>query len=166
VARGPYGIETWHYDPQRDSWTALQTRGPFPDLPRSDGDATHWDQPQYYTTIHLADIDGQPGAELIGRGADGLHMYRYNKTTHTWCPAGFIPELTDSAGWDMPERYSTIQLADIDGRPGAELAVRGADGLHVYRYDAKAENWGLLSTIPELNDAGGWNRPEHYGSIH
>ena len=166
VARGPYGIETWHYDPQRDSWTALQTAGPFPDVPRSGGDPTHWDEPQYYTTIHLADIDGQPGSELIGRGADGLHMYRYNKKTHTWCPGGFIPELNDSAGWDMPERYSTIQLADIDGRPGAELAVRGADGLHVYRYDAKAEDWGLLSTIPELNDADGWNRPEHYGSIH
>jgi hypothetical protein len=93
--------------------------------------------------IHLADIDGQPGSGLTGRGSDGLHTYRYNKNTQTWRPAGF-----------MPEHYSAIQLADIDGRPGAELAIRGADGLHVYRYYSKARNLGLLSTIPELNDAG------------
>ena len=92
--------------------------------------------------IHLADIDGQPGSGLTGRGSDGLHTYRYNKNTQAWRPAGFIPELNDSAGWDMPEHYSAIQLADIDGRPGAELAIRGADGLHVYRYYSKGRESG------------------------
>ena len=165
VARGPDGIATWHYNPQADSWTALQTAGPFADVPQG-GDATHWDQPQYYTTIRLADIDGQPGAELIGRGADGLHAYRYKKETRTWSPLASLPDLNDSDGWDQPERYSTIQLADVDGLAGAELAVGGADGLRFYRYEAKADNWSLLSSIPELNDGDGWNRPERYSSIH
>jgi hypothetical protein len=166
VARGPEGIEAWHYDPHADSWTLLETGGPFPDLPRGGTDATHWDQPQYYTTIHLADIDGQPGAELIGRGADGLHAYRYEQKTRTWSPLADLPELNDSAGWDQPERYSTIQLADIDGRQGMELAVRGGDGVHVYRYDAKAGSWTLLSLIPELNDADSSNRLQGYSTIH
>jgi hypothetical protein len=76
-----------------------------------------------------------------------------------------MPECIDSAGWDMPEHYSAIQLADIDGglalsSPSGERSACG-----VYRYDAKAGNLGLSSTIPELNDAGGWNRPEHCWSI-
>jgi hypothetical protein len=32
------------------------------------GDIGGWDQPQYYATIQLADIDGDGRAELIGRG--------------------------------------------------------------------------------------------------
>ena len=166
VARGPDGIATWHYNPQEDSWTALQTGGPFADVPRSARDATRWDQPQYYTTIHLADIDGRPGAELIARGAEGLQAYRYERKTHTWSPLAGIPELNDSNGWDRPERYSTIQLADVDGRPGAELAARGADGLHIYSYDARARSWTLLATVTELNDAQGWDKPERYSTIH
>jgi hypothetical protein len=166
VARGPDGIQAWHYDPQADSWRALQVGGPFADFAENGKDATHWENPQHYTTIRLADVDGQPGAELIGRGVDGLHVYHYEGKTHTWSEVAGIFELSDSGGWHQPERYSTIQLADIDGQPGAEFAIRGADGLHVYRYDAKANNWSLLSTIPELNDAESWNRPERYSSIH
>jgi hypothetical protein len=165
VARGPDGIQSWHYNPRRDTWTELQAGGPFADSAQNGTAGTRWEEPQYYTTIRLADIDGQLGAELIGRGADGLHMYRFNARTHTWSAAAAIPELNDADGWDQPEHYSTIQLADVDGLPGAELAARGTDGLHIYRYEAKTGSWGLLSIIPQLKDAEYRNRAEFDSSI-
>ena len=34
-------------------------------------------QPQYYSTIQAADVDGQPGAEILARFWDGMRVYQY-----------------------------------------------------------------------------------------
>ena len=40
--------------------------------------------------------------------------------------------LTDVGGWNLPQYYQTLRLADINGDGQAELLLRGADGLHTY----------------------------------
>src|SRR5205085_10174512 len=104
-----------------------------------------WDQPQYYTTIHLADIDGDGRAELVGRGSDGLHVYRYEEKSRSWSELPRIVELSDANGWDEPKHYSTIRLADVDGRAGAELIARGPDGIHVYHYEHGS--WSSIGNV-------------------
>ena len=48
-------------------------RSPLP----NETPATDWTRPQYYSTIQAADLDGQPGAEILARFADGMHVYKY-----------------------------------------------------------------------------------------
>jgi hypothetical protein len=163
VARGAGGIQAWHYDARTDRWRQLASGGPFADCSETSTDPTHWEQPQYYTTIHLADIDGDGQAELVGRASDGVHVYRYEKKSHKWSELLPLTELSDANGWDQPKHYSTIHLADIDGQGGAELIARGADGMHVYHYEKG--NWSSLPPLTELSDANGWDQPKHYSSI-
>ncbi len=165
VARGSDGIQVWHYDSRADCWKELAFAGPFPDSSHGDTDSTPWERPQYYTTIHLADIDGDGHAELVGRGSDGLHVYRYEGKSRSWSELPRIIELSDANGWDQPKHYSTIHLADIDGQAGAEVIARGPDGIHVYHYDKTSANWSSLPPIAELSDANGWDQASHYSSI-
>jgi hypothetical protein len=43
-------------------------------------------------------------------------VYRYEKKSHTWSELPYIAELSDGTGWNQPKHYSTIHLADVDGR--------------------------------------------------
>jgi hypothetical protein len=48
------------------------------------GDMGRWDQPQYYATIQLADIDGDGQAELLGRWAGGILVNHFDTTSHSF----------------------------------------------------------------------------------
>ena len=162
VVRGAGGIEVWRYDPHADNWKELASGGPFSD---NSSDGTHWNQPQYYTTIHLADLDGDGRAELVARGSDGLHAYLYEERTHSWLELPLISDLSDANGWDQAKYYSTIRLADVDGRGEAEVIARGPDGIHVYRYEKAGGSWGSLARLTELSDANGWDQPQFGSTI-
>jgi hypothetical protein len=158
IARGTEGIRTYQWNPKTHRWL-LRSSGP------ALSDDSGWDQPEYYTTIQLADIDGLPGAELIARGPDGLRIYRFDQATDRWSPLATITDLSDANGWARPQYFATIHAADIDGRPGAEVIARGPDGLHVYRWNPNSSGWSSLQTIRELSDAGGWDQPQYYLTI-
>jgi hypothetical protein len=165
IGRGVEGVEVWHYHPATDSWTKLGPSDPFADPAHGAADSTPWDQPQYYSTIRLADIDGDGQAELVGRSIEGIRVYHWDRKSCRWILRSSGPILADADGWDQPKHYSTIRLADIDGRTGAELIARGSDGLHTYRFDKQTNTWSPLSKIAELSDADGWDQPQHYITI-
>ncbi len=74
--------------------------------------------------------------------------------------------MSDLSGWDDPSLYATIQFADVTGDRGAELIVRGHDGLYVSRYTATG--WTQVAgwlRVPTGSDAGGWQLPETYSTI-
>ena len=116
-------------------------------------DAAGWDDPSQYSTIQLADVNGDGSDELIGRGDAGLEVWRFDTKHGQWRPqvdAKGIPQsIRDFATpppWqasnrqspDRPQYYSTIQAADVDGGPGEEIIARFWDGVRVYRYDPPA----------------------------
>lgn len=47
-------------------------------------DFSGWDQPRYYATIQLADIDGDGRAELLGRGPGGILVNHFDTATQAW----------------------------------------------------------------------------------
>ena len=127
-------------------------------------DAGGWSDPSQYSTIRLADFDGDGVDELIGRSDAGVQIYRFDTAWGQWRPqvdADGVPQLLNdfasflpSNDWDPrdpndPEFYSTIQAADIDGQPGAEILGRFWDGMRVYRYTPPAGG-GI--------DGGSWSR--------
>ena len=141
LARGAGGMQIWFTSASQGTWT--EAAGP----PLSD--ANGWAQPEYYLTIQCADVNGDGQAEVLARSSAGLYTFLYDKATGVWSGGPMISSLTDQAGWNQPQYYSTIACADIDGDGQAELIARGADGVQTYKYNAGA--WAPASaTFPQF----------------
>ena len=125
------GMVASRFDPTTGMWISLGSQqGIFADR---DG----WNvAAKYYWTIQFADIDGRPGAEMIGRGPDGLYTYTWDSPSRQWRSVGELLGALGDAEYGNPSAYGTIRLADIDGRPGAELIARGYRGVKTWRWFA------------------------------
>jgi hypothetical protein len=154
IARGREGVTTlrWH----GKGWTSLTGRGP---LPEADG----WGDPKYYSTIELADIDGDGQAELIARGPNGVATLRWDTKQDLWGSLAEAGPLPDVDGWDKPQYYTTIQLADVNGDGKAELIARGRHGVTVLQWDGR--QWTQLAWAGPLADVDGWDKPQYYTTI-
>jgi hypothetical protein len=160
IARAADGIHTWKFDRDQSQWGNYGQAGP----PLADGPPGNWDGREHFSTIQLADINGDRQAELIARSPDGIIAYRWDKGSTSWTalPAG--PALSDAGGWNQPQYYSTIQVADIDGDGRAELLARAADGLHIWKF-TEAQQWEEQPLGPDWSDSASWNLVQHYSTI-
>jgi hypothetical protein len=162
LGRAVDGLKAWRYDKFQDQWIAL------PVLPYFTDEKT-WIHPKYYSTIQCADIDGDGQAEVLGRGADGIEVYKYDKVQNQWKQLALLAHFTDKLTWDRPEYYSTIQCADIDNDKQAEILGRGAFGIEVYKYDKVQDQWKPMTDhAPAWSDTDPitpWTKPEHYSTI-
>jgi hypothetical protein len=168
LARGAGGITVWKFTTE-NSWVQL------PDGPAWADDGS-WDQPQYYTTIQCADIDGDGRAELLARGAGGITVWKFT-AENSWMQLPDGPPWADANGWDHPQYYETIQCADflLPGDPGyagdgthkqAVLLARGADGIQIWRCTGAFQGWELLAAHnPEWSDYWNWDYPQYYRTI-
>ena len=56
-------------------------------------------------------------------------------------PQFAVPNWTDAGGWTDPAKYSTIQLADVNGDGTDELIGRNDDGLEIFWFDTTLGQW-------------------------
>ena len=110
-------------------------------------DGHGWNQPQQYKTIQVGDIDGDGFDELIGRGPNGIEVYKWGQTTHIWEQLSGCGPFADKDdyGWTTPQLYLNIILADINGDRKAELIGLNEHGLQTYSWDATQHVWNKLS---------------------
>jgi GH25 family lysozyme M1 (1,4-beta-N-acetylmuramidase) len=132
---------------------------PFPGPAWSD--AQGWAAPMYYTTIELADVDGDGKADACARGAAGITCARSNGK-------GFDPEVagpawSDANGWTAPDRYRTIRFGDIDGDGKADVCGRSSDGLHCAI--STGTGFGPDVAGPGWSDAAGWSEAAYASTI-
>ena len=161
IGRGALGIDTWKWQGGSTGWANLQTQGT--DFTDDNG----WTDPCYFQTIHLADIDGDGCAELIGRGALGIDTYRFTNNSWTNIQSGTTDfrDGPNHTGWALPQYYQTIQFADIDGDRHAELIARDVDGIKTWRFADGA--WSQLAEGDcGFTDANGWWQQQYYQTIH
>ena len=138
IARNQTGLEVWQYDPSSGSCQLLVANG------CNWTDAAGWNQPQYYSTILCADINGDDIAEIIGRGANGIEVWSCANGSWTQLAAGGC-NWTDAAGWNQPQYYSTIRAADVNGDGLPELIGRGANGIEVWVFLTKTAKGQFVS---------------------
>ncbi len=151
-------------------------------------DAGGWADPSQYSTIQLADVNGDGKDELIGRSDAGIEIYAFDTTLGQWRPqvdANGVPQLlkdfasflpaneSDPDNPNQPRFYSTIQTGNVDGEPGDEVFARFADGLHVYKYvppngstSINGGSWQRIAAGGPFGDAVGGNDPSIYSTIH
>lgn len=74
-------------------------------------DDAGWDDPRYYTTIRLGDLDGDHDADLCARGPDGVTCWLADALAFATEVAG--PTWSDSSGWDGRQYLSTIRFGGV-----------------------------------------------------
>ncbi len=107
-ARANAGVYCWLY--QDGAWA---TRVDGPALSDDGG----WDDWAYYSTIRLADVDGDARADLCARYGEGVRCHLSTGTGFGDALEG--PEWADALGWDDVAYYSTIRSGGSAARPPA-----------------------------------------------
>lgn len=149
--------------------SATGSCGPTFVLP-SWGDAGGWRDASYYSTIQLADLDGDGKAELIGRSPAGIATSELDVATGQWMPltsegSGLALTLTlfadppplgwgtqPSTDWRQPAYYTSIQTVHILPGKGRQLVARSAFGLVVYSF-TPGTGWEQLTHEGPMADS-------------
>jgi len=120
-----------------------------------------WGDEDNYTTIRLGDIDGDHDLDVCARANSGIICARWEGTE--FGPTFTGPELNDDKGWDLPEYYRTLRLADIDGDNKADLCARAGAGFGCWR--SLDDGFDAFALGPAWSDDAGWDDPKYYATI-
>ncbi|MDC0667873.1 phosphodiester glycosidase family protein [Nannocystis radixulma] len=122
-------------------------------------DADGGDAPAVYSTIRLADIDGDADLDVCARDGDTFGCW-------AWTGAGFGARIDGPASpddaWLAPRIYAGPRLADVDGDRRADLCVRTDSGLQCY----PSTGTGFLAALAGPAWAGpNWESPAVFGTL-
>ncbi len=117
--------------------------------------------PAYYETIQLADVNGDGKADVCARGGYGTEcMLSSGSGFANW----FLgPVWSDANGWATPDKYKTIQFADINGDGKADICGRAATGYECWLSDGTGFPTPLSG--PTWSDVAAWILPQYYLTI-
>ncbi len=120
-----------------------------------------WDQPEYFTTIRMADINGDRKMDVCGRDSVGIvcHLSQGN----AFGDAIRGPVLKDESGWNDYDNYSTIRLGDFNGDGMGDLCIRANAGMRCY--PSNGNGFEAAISIDQFSDANGWNKPDQFQTI-
>jgi len=124
-------------------------------------DATGWSDVSNWATLRMGDIDGDGRADVCARANAAFYCWPSLGESFGALIGGIA--WSDEAGWDRPEYFGTIRLADVNGDGLDDVCGRSPDGFECWLSDGA----GFPTEIgmDELSDALGWARPQYYGSI-
>jgi len=151
-ARGAAGIFCW-----LSNGAGFPTRITGPAWSNAAG----WDKIQYWSTIRLADINGDGKMDICGRSSTD---FRCHLSTGSDFGAAIVgPSLADASGWNGYDNYATIRMADFNGDGKADVCARANAGWRCW--PSTGTGFGGSVSGPELSDATGWNLPNTYRTI-
>jgi len=163
IARERDGIHVFRYDSTQHQWRelgALATVRPFAD---KGADGTDWTKPKHYLTIQLGDLTADGVAELVGRGQNGMQVWRWNAADESWTQISAGGELSDSNGFDQEPYFYSIQLVDVDHDGVSELIARAPAGVQTYKWSNAG--WTMVSAHGPFGDAAGFLKGKRYKSV-
>ena len=112
-------------------------------------DGVKWNLPGNYTSIQLADIDGDGQDELLGYGPFGIEIWHWDPNGEAW--------LQMPAGTPRFGPTDLLMTADVNGDGQAEImqvtpaqSANGTNTVSVWHYDAAAQVWQVQPSL-QLN---------------
>lgn len=103
-------------------------------------DGLHWNQPQYYTSIQMADIDGDGQDELLGKGPSGIEVWHWDAPGQAWVQM--------SAATPPFGSTDILMTADVNGDGQAEIIqvtpnVGSSPVVNVWHYYPSPGVWNV-----------------------
>ena len=123
-------------------------------------DASGWDQPPYYFTLRVGDIDGNGADDLCIRSSTSVTCYAWNGVSFD---AVTGPAWGDAQGYGPEDVYHTLRLGDVNGDRKQDLCIRAASGWKCELSTGKGYSGSM--TLDEMTNQGGWNADRYYGTI-
>ncbi len=120
-----------------------------------------WNAIEYYTTIRLADIDGDGDRDVCARAARGILCWPFEEGG--WGARIEGPTLADDVGWARAAHYRTIRFADLDGDGDEDLCARAAVGMLCW--SSGPDGFGARIAGPEWSNDAGWARPRFHETL-
>jgi hypothetical protein len=124
-------------------------------------DGAGWDDVARFSTIRLADIDGDGRADLCARGAEGFTCSR--STGAGFEPWRTLAALSDAEGFSDVNRYATVRMGDIDGDGRADVCARLAGGMSCWRSTPNGFSERIVG--PAWSDAAGFGAWQRWSTI-
>lgn len=151
-ARASSGVRCW---PSTGTGFGAALEGP------AWSDSGGWGFVGYWSTIRLADVDGDGRADLCARAAKGVICHLSEGT-------GFGPEIagptwSDASGWARHRYFSTLRFADLDGDGDLEVCARAAKGIVCAPWESGG--FGAAFDGPALSNDNGWAALRFYQTI-
>ncbi|WP_157069412.1 VCBS repeat domain-containing M23 family metallopeptidase [Sandaracinus amylolyticus] len=152
-ARGGAGVRCW--PASASGWSAEWAPIPWSDV-------NGWSDPTNYATLRMGDVNGDGRADVCARSDGDVLCARSNGSGfdgHTTWLAG----LSDENASGLPQYYTTLRLADVNGDGRDDLCARDRAGFGCWlsdgaRFDRRIEG-------PRWSDESGWGAARHYGTI-
>jgi hypothetical protein len=128
--------------------------------------------PSVYTTIQMANVDGDRAEEVIARATYSMQIYDFTPSASggTWSTRGTgiwgdaYPTAAGQSAWWEPQYYETITHGDLNGDGVDELIGRGSAGIEAYQMTPGGYDT-LLGSPSVMTDAETWNQPQYYQTI-
>jgi len=123
-------------------------------------DTSGWNKPEYFSTIRLADIDGDGRADICARGSTDFRCWLSSGTGFGSAVIG--PALSDASGWNAIDRFGTIRMGDVNGDGRADVCARGADNMLCWLSSGSGFSNRIVG--PAWDDAG-WGEVAYWSTI-
>jgi hypothetical protein len=135
----------------------------------SDASDARWRTDEsWWSTIRFGDVTGDGRDDVCARRSDGYWCGVNNGNGGFNAPTRWETSLTDVNGWNQPQYYRTIQLADVDGDSRADVCFRGIAGVYCARSNGTSAFVSSAMQAPiatSFSDANGWSAERYYRTI-
>jgi MYXO-CTERM domain-containing protein len=124
-------------------------------------DASGWRESRFFTTLRLADVDGDGDDDLCARDADGFSCWISDGSRFGTRIEG--PRWSDDSGWSAARHYGTIRTGDVDRDGRADVCGRSASGVECWLSDGAALSRRLDG--PAWSDEAGFGAQARWSTI-
>ncbi|MEB2312702.1 MAG: VCBS repeat domain-containing M23 family metallopeptidase [Sorangiineae bacterium] len=124
-------------------------------------DAAGFGAPSYWSTMRLADVNGDGRDDLCIRTSEDLRCALSTGTGFEET-AVLLGMLSNANGWADVTNYATFRTGDIDGDGRDEICARGDAEMGCWSWNGTE---GVQLAGPAWSDATGWGAAQHYETI-
>ncbi|MBO6935356.1 MAG: VCBS repeat domain-containing M23 family metallopeptidase [Deltaproteobacteria bacterium] len=124
-------------------------------------DENGWDRARQYSTLRLADVNGDLLDDLCGRTGEAFECWLSDGSSFATLFAG--PAMTGDGGWNAPNQYGTIRMGDLNGDGRADLCARGGEGVTCWL--AGDEGFETEIAGPAWRSENGWDQLHRWTTI-